>query len=660
MPLILINLTAWPAYVRLLREQMLDLHSAAAGVEAWSATAEAAAATAREDRALWGHWPRRLGPSASRLADELADRAHHLREDRTERLTVILVCERIDDLVPPPDTATPHERPAHALLRAIRDRFAASDLAAIDARITWIAAIRTGAGGTGAPAQALSLVVSGPGCAPLADLAAFLGGRDDGGDQGRRDHRTIVALRVLVDLARDEAAAERLLRPSPTTTAGRILVVTLPATILPDSPALAVRRALLALIDQARTTARETGRGEEASGIGPLAARIAAEVTGDQTVKAVASVAREPDPAADHVPDDALEAIWRVRRPESGDVWTNVTDAVHADQRFEETTESLDRFRRDRETRLAEQRRTLDDALRSVQTERLAHFEEASIDPSFGLVPSYANALDQARRTLAATVRAQSEAATRHRARRTRVLADEQPLSAAERLAGPFAELKTAIALWLPPRGVPVSAGLLAAAIGLLVWALLSRWSTTGGIALLVPASLLGIGLVGLRAVHGYRQSRERARQEATALLLDDRLKVLHEIEAASNLDLARVAAARAAGTLLPFIETLHRHARDSDRVHDLMTEVHDTLRAGLTGPSLAGAPPAAPLVAGSGSVPERFRDLLWSMPLPEGQPAEIQFDDGRSPLSFVSTQALRDPVGITFPAPSSPERGAA
>lgn len=659
MPLILVNLTAWPAYVRLLREQMLDLSSAAAGVEAWSATAEATAATAREDRALWGHWPRRLGPSAVRLADELADRAHHLREDLTERLTVILVCERIDDLVPP-DPSSPHERPAQALLRTIRDRFAASDLAAIGERITWLAAIRTGAGHPRAAAQALSLVVSRPGHAPLASLAVFLDGQDDAGDQGRRDHRAAVALRVLVDLARDDAAAERLLQPSPATTAGRILVLTLPAAILPDSPALAVRRALLALIDQARVTARETGRGEEAAGIGPLAGEIAAEISGNQTVKAVASVARAPDPAADHVPDSALEAIWKVRRPESADVWTDVTDAVDADRRFRETTGSLDRFRQDRETRLAEQRRTLDDALRSVQTGRLAQFEAACIDPSFGLVPSYASALDQARHSLAATARAQSEAATRHRAERARVLAEEQPLSAADRLTRRFNDLKTAIALWLPPRVVPVSAGLLAAAIGLPVWALVSRWSATGVAALLVPAGLLGIGLVGLRTVHGYRQMREQARQEATALLLADRLTVLREIEAASNLDLARVAEARAAGTLLPFIETLHRHARDSDRVHDLMTEVHDTLRAGLGGSSLADVPPSAPLVAGSGSVPERFRTLLWSMPLPACQQAEIQFGDGRSPLSFASTQAFRDPVGITFPAPSPAERGAA
>jgi hypothetical protein len=658
MSVIVINVADWPNFKTLVRAEALDLYTESAGVEFWDATASDAAKAAASvisagrdlDYAVWGHWPKRLGASPTRVRGEVLDRIRHRGEDGVDRLTVIMVFDRIEQALPAAGSAGAG-RGAQSIVgelhaRIQSDAFLDSELR----RVTFIAAMRFGGAFEEEHASAFAAVGHGLSFqAPLFHVAVFLDKAGRTFDRDHMDRVSFTALRVVIDIARDSDAARSLFSFSATTRQGRVLVLSPPSSV--HSPAMALRREVVTLVDRALAVQDERAQEEGQEPIAQIVSDVLTRIDGSTEGKAVAKVAKIDEKTGKRAPTVDIDRLWNVEKPPSDPAWSDVVDVEAAQKLFVKSVAGVEAYRASRDARLQVQREKLDLQMRdTTQTELRRRIEVACVDPSFGLATQFIGRLDTQRARLVDTLIARSAAATGHRARRLELL-DRERLLPKGRLVDPFDKVCDALYRWLPASVVKHGASLLGAVVAFISCALLFAPKATWwplGLACAVGV-IAAVGWFALYRLHSRREQRRSEAIKSYQVAQDTEIDGIREV---SDEGLVQVVSARIAGSIAPFCEDLRRYARDSARLRDTMTDVVRRLRVGLPPADPTETPPPQTFASGGKGVTERFRQLLWTYKPAPPTPATIQFTDQRGALEFASSLRFTEPVTVDTPRP--------
>ncbi len=315
---IVVNCSRWPNFVQAVRNDALDLYAAEARVAFWDVTMAES-----EETLIWGQWPKPFAQHPRRFVDELLDRIEQVEEAANERLVVLMVFDRPESLSPDSGADRGTGAGVQAGAKAVKIAVAAVERLSrpmveadpsLRSKVLWIAAFH-GAESERDRRVAFDVVAPPAAGSParLFETAVYLSSARGG---NRRAGDAFTALRILIDLARDEDAARALLRAMPNNRDGRVFLLR-PARVAAN-PSQDTRARLARLIRSTMDTAGSTVEDPAADRVGPIVTRLLERLETSQPGRIVGFTLRRP-PARRRpaIPRRSMPARWS-RHPSTG------------------------------------------------------------------------------------------------------------------------------------------------------------------------------------------------------------------------------------------------------------------------------------------------------------------------------------------------------
>lgn len=637
---IVINCSAWPRFVPAVRTEALDLYAEEARVEFWDVTM-----VETEETVVWGQWPKPFSQHPRRFVDEIRDRVGHLDEEASERLTVLMVFDSPD--IRSAESGSERDAGANPRGQALKvavaavdrlSRAIADDDPSMRARVLWVAAFQGAQADARNRAAAFDLVApSSPGFtgSRLFETAVFLAGPRGIGQSPRS---AFTALRILIDLARDDEAARALLRAVPNSREGRVLVLR-SAPIL-HNPSDQTRARLAGLIGKALDPDASTVDDPAEDQVGPIVTKLLQRLSASLVGRIVAfSAADAPGPpgAGDTSVLDEGTAALSVER------WRETRSVPEVADAYVEAKRDLETLYDQRDRNLAHERVSLDDNARD-NNHLLDELRGAAVDTTFGVSGKVKRHIEDAHARLAGKFRALTLDANAFRDAHTSARVGVKAIPA-NKLDCPRDGLQAAVSAWLPYR-VVIAAGLASVAVVVIFYGLVFVTAEVTIWTFMPLAAAVAAWLAGWLWIGVQWRRIERRRIDAAVAVQDAQERAVADIKEIATTGLRHVATARLAGRCLPFLILMARRAEEIGRVREQMRRVYGSLEGGRARLD-ADDGFAARATDRLRKLPQAdaFKTILWQEKPPETVLQELEFDVGRSSLSFRSTLAFQGAV---------------